>query len=501
MSLGRQIFLRNLLLLAGLLLLGASSLWGLLRLRANVTDALDEYNDIRALESVQRQLTQAFDRLREERPEKVFAEQDIRAAVTGLDDLERSLTGPSPSEADSNELVIVHDALRRLRNVMDELREPTTLEMAPLVNELNQVYEQLGSAARLCHDYIQQTQESANRELRAAIVAIGVLSAALLVGAVFISRSLYRTIMGPLDRLRAGVRTVAGGGFSERLPVTGDREFAELANDFNRMAAELDQFYHQLEQKVATKSKELVRSERLASIGFLAAGVAHEINNPLGIISGYAELSLKQTTPAQRDQMISDVRRALQIIRDEAFRCKEITGKLLTLARGSSDKRSPMSLAQVAREVAEMMQALRNYRDRRILVQLDEDEPLNVEANSTEMRQVLLNVTVNALEAVGSGVGRVRIEGRRTNGWVELSISDNGRGMTAEALERVFEPFYTDKRGAGEPGTGLGLSITHAIVESHGGRIRAESEGPGRGSRFTVQLPAYRHEKHEEVVA
>ena len=114
---------------------------------------------------------------------------------------------------------------------------------------------------------------------------------------------------------------------------------------------------------------------------------------------------------------------------------------------------------------------------------------LDVVANPIELKQVLLNLTVNALEAVAPQRGEVRIGGGRAGDFVELRIADNGKGMTAETLAQVFEPFFTDKRGAGEPGTGLGLSITHAIVENHGGTIRAESDGPGRGSRFVVRLP------------
>jgi signal transduction histidine kinase len=107
------------------------------------------------------------------------------------------------------------------------------------------------------------------------------------------------------------------------------------------------------------------------------------------------------------------------------------------------------------------------------------------------MKQVVLNLTVNALEAVSPNNGEVRIEGRQAGKWVELSVTDNGRGMNAESIKHVFEPFYTEKRGSAEPGTGLGLTITHAIVQSHGGRIQAESDGPGRGARFTIFLPAY----------
>jgi two-component system NtrC family sensor kinase len=103
---------------------------------------------------------------------------------------------------------------------------------------------------------------------------------------------------------------------------------------------------------------------------------------------------------------------------------------------------------------------------------------------------VLLNLTVNALEASAGQSGEVRIGGKRCGEWVECYVEDSGKGMTREVLEQIFEPFFTAKRGACEPGTGLGLSITHAIVENHGGSIRAESGGPGHGSRFTVRLPA-----------
>jgi signal transduction histidine kinase len=105
------------------------------------------------------------------------------------------------------------------------------------------------------------------------------------------------------------------------------------------------------------------------------------------------------------------------------------------------------------------------------------------------MKQVVLNLTVNALEAVSPG-GEVRIDVSRRDGWVEMRVKDDGRGMTPQTLDRVFEPFYTEKRGAQRPGTGLGLAISHAIIESHGGQIRATSEGPGKGSEFVVRLPA-----------
>ena len=229
----------------------------------------------------------------------------------------------------------------------------------------------------------------------------------------------------------------------------------------------------------------------MVSVGFLAAGVAHEINNPLNIMSGYAELSAKRLRRGAEADVVADVLSALTVIREEAFRCKEITGKLLSLAKGSGEGRETLSLSHVVSDIAVMVRGLKNFRGRHLEVAIDPAEPLAVSANSTEMKQVMLNLMVNALDAVKPGPGEVIIDGRREGGWVEVAVRDNGRGMTSQVLERVFEPFYTDKRGAGEPGTGLGLSITHAIVTNHGGQIRGESDGAGKGSRFVIRLPAH----------
>jgi two-component system, NtrC family, sensor kinase len=310
----------------------------------------------------------------------------------------------------------------------------------------------------------------------------------------------YRSAMRPMGRLRRGVRQIAAGRFSDRLEPERDREFAELVGDFNRMAGELDSLYRELEEKVAARSKELVRSERLASVGFLAAGVAHEINNPLGIMSGHAELALRAlerggdaNAVAIDDKAIEETKTALHVVCDEAFRCKEIIRKLLSLTRPGGETRGPVSLAEVARDVATMVGGLKHYRDRTLDLKLDETDGLTVLGNETELKQVLLNLTVNALEATEPNVGRVTIEAQRHGPMVRLCVLDNGRGMAPDVLDRVFEPFFTQRRGTPGPdgaGTGLGLSITHVIVEQHGGRITAQSEGPGKGSRFTADLPA-----------
>jgi signal transduction histidine kinase len=359
---------------------------------------------------------------------------------------------------------------------------------------------------------IGASEDAARYKLRRTMLAIGVLAGVVMAGSMMLGFIQYRAVMRPLRDLGKGVRRIARGHFTDRMTLGGGEEFATLAQDFNGMAGELDGFYNLLEQKVAANTRELIRSERLASVGFLAAGVAHEINNPLGVIAGYAEYSIDQlkqrpmpTLPADgspgcssgaaelaNDATRQDIAGALQIICDEAFRCKDITAKLLTLAHPGEGVKQLVSMPAVASAVVAIAGGLRQYRDRKLTTSAEAAADLAVLAVEPEMKQVVLNLVLNALEATAPGTGQVALEVTRKGEAVSLAVTDNGRGMTSETIERVFEPFFTERptRPAQERGTGLGLSITHAIVKEHGGRITAQSDGPGKGSRFTVELPA-----------
>lgn len=360
-----------------------------------------------------------------------------------------------------------------------------------------QVISRIAELAKDNSDAIKAAQASANDRRSTTIIIVASLAGIIIVVAIAISLWQYVSVISPLRRLRRGVKKIAAGEFMDRVDASGDREFADLARDFNQMAEHLDSLYRSLEDKVREKSRELVRSERLASVGFLAAGVAHEINNPLGIMSGYAELSLRKIDKARASKadVSDDVEKALNIICEEAFRCKSIIAKLLTLTRGGDEVRSKVDVSQVANDVAEMVKGLPYYRQRTLdlNIQPASNGQLTIQGNETELKQVLLNLTVNALEAVPPKTGKVHVNVRRQGSDVMLTVRDNGQGMTADTLEHVFEPFYTEKRGTqaeGERhGTGLGLAITYAIIEQHEGRITAASEGLGKGSTFTVLLP------------
>jgi signal transduction histidine kinase len=281
---------------------------------------------------------------------------------------------------------------------------------------------------------IDKAQERADRKQRLTYLAVGGLAGVMTIGAVLIGVMQYRAVSR----------------------------------------------HTELEEQVAEKNRELVRSQRLASVGFLAAGVAHEINNPLGIITGFAEFTQERLKSAGDEETV----KALQAICDEAFRCKGITEKLLSMARSGETAKMPVDLSTVARDVISLTTVLKPYQGRRVQFS---GEPAVVSANEAELKQVVLNLLTNALEAIDD-TGEVRVNVRRHDRAVELSVKDTGRGMSGATMNQIFEPFFTLPRN-GRRGTGLGLSIAHAIVESHGGTIRATSEGEGRGSEFVVNLP------------
>ena len=309
--------------------------------------------------------------------------------------------------------------------------------------------------------------------------------------------------MRPLERLRQWVRRVGGAGdFPPPIEISGDLEFCELTVDVNQMAKELHDFYRELDQKVEQTSRELVRSQRLASVGFLAAGVAHEINNPLNIMSGYAELTLSRLARGFDPEAAANAQRHLEVIREEAFRCKQITAKLLSTARGSGENRETFSLRHLSREVAAMLQGLPLMRDRQLDLKFDGDDPLEVSANYAELKQVLLNLLMNGLEAVNPPSGRVTLSGRRDKDFVELIVTDNRRGMEAATLERIFEPFFTEKRGVGEPGR----RAPDFVSPTPSSKItaedyRAELPGVDQGSTFTVRMPAAQREERSRLAS
>jgi signal transduction histidine kinase len=308
--------------------------------------------------------------------------------------------------------------------------------------------------------------------------------------------SFYGWIFYPIRDLEAGVSLLARGDFNHRIEVKSGDEMESLGQAFNEMTRRLRELYTDLARQVNERSRQLVRSEKLASVGFLAAGVAHEINNPIAGIAFCAEalesrlkeltLLANKSSGQQNHPCIVDFARYLKLIQEEAFRCKNITTKLLDFSRTTEHKREAVSLPNLVQSVLDVTAHLQNSKGKKI--EIKEEQPTKAWINAEEIKSVILNLVVNGLDSMDDG-GILTIVIREKDGQAELAIKDTGIGMNQEVLENIFEPFFTQNRTG--KGTGLGLTISHKIIQQHGGEIEASSEGLGRGSVFTIRLPLH----------
>lgn len=344
--------------------------------------------------------------------------------------------------------------------------------------------------------------EHARTEYHAWMSASIMLGACAILLIAFLMLRFRARIIQPLETLIEGSRQVAAGNFDYRIKLETDDEVAELGDALNAMTANFQSIKSDLNHQVQQRTKEVVRSEKMASVGFLAAGIAHEINNPLASIAWSAE-SLESrihdilnprpgTEQSDIDAEIEDMKKYLRRIQDEAFRCKGITAGLLDFSRMGDVTKIATNLVEIIDSVIEIVKPLSKYRGRNIV--FNADPSIIATVNEQEMKQVALNLITNALGSVAED-GTVEIELKKVDGQAQLVVRDDGCGMTDEVMKHLFEPFFTRRRDG--QGTGLGLSITYQIIEEHGGRIFAHSDGPGKGSSFTVSLPLVNNEEKQ----
>jgi len=489
MGLAQKLAINITALVVALGLVGGASVWGLMGLSRHFDVAQDEYEQLREIYEVGHHaaLAKRLTYMTVNNQEAI--REQLQAAIRKSE----GLLNADPRQykrLDMANRSIVASIAAHLRTAYDQTIQDGDAEDVDL-HRINAALSHVAGLAQQIKSQIIVNRSTAASHLRITILSLAILTAATIAVATIIGVNQYRSVMRPLQRLEYGVQKVAEADFAERLPLTGDREFSRLAARFNHMAEELDGLYHRLEEQVITKSRQLVRSERLACVGYLAAGLAHEINNPLGIISGYAEALLQKIAKSGNGNgAVDQTTRTLNIICEEAFRCKEITSKLLSLACPVTEERMSVSVTRVTKRVVEMMGGLPKFHDRRITLTMDDDNDLSIQSNEVELNQVLINLIGNALEAVQPDTGQVTVEIKRRGKWVTIRVRDNGRGMTKEAMQQVFDPFFTDKPQRDQRGIGLGLSVTHAIVGHHGGHIRLHSDGLDKGSEFIVELPA-----------
>lgn len=234
---------------------------------------------------------------------------------------------------------------------------------------------------------------------------------------------------------------------------------------------------------------QLMQAEKLSSIGVLAAGVAHEINNPLSSVAGYAEALLRRFTDEQslvEDPRLDVFPQYLQVIIRESYRCKGIIDCLLSFSRKSDGSVSKVNINDILNEVLELVRYKSHYDKIEIQTDLQSDIP-DVIADPTGLRQVCMNLLINAHQSI-NGAGLVEITTRMTQqSMVMFQIKDSGCGISKDAIDQIWDPFFTTKN-VGQ-GTGLGLAITYNIIKRLGGDISVESQ-VGKGSKFTVRMPA-----------
>jgi two-component system NtrC family sensor kinase len=322
--------------------------------------------------------------------------------------------------------------------------------------------------------------------------AIAILGFILIIGITYYE---IGKITFPLGKMAAATRSIAAGRFDQEVPTGSQGEIAQLADSFNtmlqslrQMKGDLEEWGRTLEQKVEQRTEELskmqarvAQSERLASLGLLAAGVAHEINNPLGGILALTALTLEDVKADDPN------RENLEVVVKQAQRCRDIVKGLLEFSRHSEANPELADLNRILQDTLALVAKQAQFLNVNVVRNWDPQLP-PVMGDKSQLEQVFTNMLVNAAQAMEEK-GTITLTTRYNPGdkSVEVLISDTGHGIPPEKLPHIFDPFFTTK-GSGQ-GTGLGLSIAYGIITSHQGSISVESE-VGRGSTFKISLPA-----------
>jgi signal transduction histidine kinase len=477
---------------------------------------LAEYRKASDLKEAVKRLTEhAPDGLRDVLEQQQSFEPKIADVRHALDDYQLQLQytllhhrDPDGGFQESGYVTALKDGLQKLEKALAEYNaqpQASTVGDAQARSDRGKVEATIGELLGATDDLLGAIYEHLDGRTKASkryyntsliIVFSTSIAGVLLMGVLL--RLFYTRVLHPIRDLEAGAGRVAQGDLDHRIEIHSGDEMEELANAFNNMTDRLCEIYRDLNRQVNERSRQLVRSERLASVGFLAAGVAHEINNPLQAITLYsgalearlAELvrRLQQpgvpesaTVPADEQEVLT---KYLKTILEEAFRCKRITERLLEFSRGGERHRELIDMTELVQAVLDVAQPLQSCKGKEI--NFEPAGQVTGWANADEIKSVVLNLVVNALDSMEEG-GRLTIRLRPNGGMAELVLTDTGCGMTAEVLENIFEPFFTRSRTG--KGTGLGLTISHRIITQHGGEIEAASPGPDQGSTFTVRLP------------
>ncbi|WP_020676587.1 ATP-binding protein [Geopsychrobacter electrodiphilus] len=320
----------------------------------------------------------------------------------------------------------------------------------------------------------------------------------LLVLSIFQYFFIKKYVSNPLNKLLEDTYQLGQGNLDARIDSWPQNEFGTLCLSFNQMAQnlaqsrnELREWGNTLERKVSDRTEEikamqaqLVQAAKLASLGELVAGIAHEINNPLSGILMFSSLAIKSP------DLSPQVKENLEVIVSETRRCAKIVSALLEFSRESIPEKQPCSINQILNETLKLVSKQELFHNIKVKSQFLDSLP-DICADSAQVQQVFFNMMINAGQAMeGRGVLQLSTELGGGNQSIIIKIIDNGVGISKEHLDKIFDPFFSTK---GEKGFGLGLSISYGIIKNHGGEIQVQSQ-IDEGTKFTITLPLQRED-------
>jgi len=350
-----------------------------------------------------------------------------------------------------------------------------------------EIVESMRKAARdvqgITENLAQEERKNIAATLKVAFILLFVGLGLIITVGVFINSRLARSIVTPILDLERVTKKIARGDFSETIRVKGHDEIAALAVSFNQMEQKLDQAMTALDaiiKKLQEKQSQLVEAEKLASLGKLAAGIAHEINNPLTSVLTFSNLMLEQCPPGdpRHDK--------LKLMARETDRARNIIRQLLNFGRESVIRPVKINVNQPVSEIAESLVAQEAFKGIELSMTLADGLP-EVYADPAQLGQVVLNILLNAIHAI-TPPGRIDVTTHRDGNFIEVVFADTGKGIPEEHLHKIFDPFFSTKDAT--RGTGLGLAVSYGIIKKHGGEIAVNST-VGKGTTFTVRLPVY----------
>ncbi len=344
-------------------------------------------------------------------------------------------------------------------------------------------------------DFERERAQIYERMMISGIVSVIVLSFLL-------SLLLTRVVNRPVDKLVAATKIAAHGNLDQPVSIRSHDELGELSESFNNMISELkrsrdaiEEWTQTLEHRVQERTQELqsvqdqlIRAGKMAAIGELAAGVAHEINNPLTGVLTFSSLMLKKVDenhPWKKD---------LENIVQQTTRCRNIVRGLLDFARQRKPDKKEWDIHILIDRTVTLVENQARFQNIKIVKEFGTGIPM-LFVDGDQIQQVFMNIIINAADAMAEDKGTLTIKTKMKDGVAEVSFTDTGCGMTKENLSKLFAPFFTTKETG--KGTGLGLAISYGIIQSHNGDIDVQSE-MGKGSTFRIKLPIGKN--HQEIV-